>query len=229
MNRPTVCIGVRLATLAIAPDARILAVGLAAWDIGSMRFINNYFGVVDVHDPETKEMFYTDPGTLDWWDGCLPTSPSAEAKRACFSGGRTMREVLREAADFIEGLAQYERVIVSKPPAFDLPILTNAYGHLNMFRGMLSKPSLVDSGHTAERGLATLGFGELDPREEPQFCLGQEFISHHPRFEANRLTYFTARYYHLLNIIRKKGYDEALAAHKQMLTGEYAGYIGIGD
>lgn len=229
MNKPTVCIGVRLATLAIAPDARILAVGLAAWDIGTLRFINSYFGVVDVHDPETKDMFYTDPSTLDWWEGSHPSSPSTEAKRACFSGGITLREVLKQATDFIEGLAQYERVIVGKPPAFDLPILTNAYGHLNLYRGLLAKPSMVDSGHTAERGLETLGFGEVDAREEAQYCLGQPFVQHHPRCESAKLTYFTARYYHLLNIIRKKGYDEALAAHKQMLTGEYAGYIGIGD
>lgn len=229
MNRPSICIGIRLATLAIAPDARPLAVGITAWDIATLRYIDSYFDSIDFHDPESKDMCYVDPSTLDWWEGRLPSSPSKEAYRACWSGGQPMRSVLERTTAFIEKLNEFERIIVSKPPAFDMPILTNVYGHLGMWRGMFAKPSAVDSGHMAERGLATLGFDKISDAEATHYSFGQPFVQHHPRFESAKIAYITARYYHLLNIIRKSGYDTAKAAHEQMLTGEYAGFTSLGD
>lgn len=228
MKNPSICIGIRLATLAIAPDARPLAIGIAAWDIATMRYIDSYFSPIDFHDEESKDMCYVDNSTLDWWEGRMPNSPSKEAYRACWSGGQTMRAVMERTTEFVEKLSEFERVLVSKPPAFDMPILTNVYGHLGLWRGMFSKPSAVDSCHMAERGLATLGFGEMGEREAQHYSFGQTFVQHHPKFESAKIAYTTARYYHLLNIIRTKGYDEAKAAHEAMQTGEYHGFTSLG-
>lgn len=229
MKIPSICIAIRLATSAIAPDARPIAIGATAWDIATLRYIDSFFEPIDFKDPETEGKFYTDPGTLDWWEGRMPSSPSKEAYHACWSAGQPMRGVLERLTKFIEKLSEYECIIVCKPPAFDIPILTNAYGHLGLWRGMLGKSTVVDSGHMAERGLFTLGFGDIGVLEAPFYCFGREFIPHHPKFESAKIAYTTARYYHLLNVIRNKGYEEAQRAHLSMQGGEYSEYASLGE
>jgi len=228
MKTPAICIGVRIASLAIASDARPLAIGLCAWDVSSMRYISSYFGVIDVNDPETKDKFFVDPSTLDWWEGHHAASPDREAYRACWNGGRTMREIMTEVVDFVEGFKEHERVLICKPPAFDMPILGNAFAFLGNFRGMFAKPTLVDSGHTIERGLETLGFAAEGALEPNLYSFGQSFVGHHPRFESAKIAYTGARYYHLLHVLKKHGYERAVATHEKMQTGDYDGITGLG-
>lgn len=230
MTIPSLVVGVRTATLALTSDACPLALGFTAYDTVQLRYISSLFIPIDTKTEFLREKTYVDPATLDWWEGNTHDGKGAGAdlRGLCWAGSSSIVNALYEVKQFFEKFQLQPNAdgsspltVVCKPPAFDIPILNNVFGHYKVHVPAMRKPTIVDSGNTIERSMEVLGFQMSSSLEDHHWLRGENFIPHYPKHESARIAYMAARYYHLLHLIANRGYDAAVTAHTSMLTGEY--------
>lgn len=228
---PSLVAGVDVETKALRPDAYMLSIAATVFDIYSLSCVGATYLGIDPNDPEADKVFYTDPGTLDWWDGKgnPDYAPAPAAREAAFSGNLKIDAALRLLVDFLEPLRKkHEMVLSSRGPEFDIPIIVNGLVQCNLYQGIFRKFSANDSDRTIER--ISLAFGlEMDEETESHNWLksGKEWVEHHPGFDSARTAYRTARFYHLGMIAKRWGFDVMLQAHEHIKRGDYTPSIYI--
>lgn len=222
---PTVVIGVDVETKSMRADAYIVSLGMAAWDVATMRLIATHYQTIDPEDEKAKAIFHEDPGTMAWWrgEGDDPTySPSREAYKDTFSGTMKMPEALWGAYRFLEKFKTYRATMTMRGPDFDAPILMNAFKQCDVPTSILRRFSMLDSDRTAERIMHAFGLEPNYPVESQHWTRGKDAYLHQAGWDAAREGYITARIYHLALIAKHHGFERMLEAHAQMQTGEYA-------
>lgn len=227
---PVIVHGFDAETKALRPDAYILSMGMATFDIATLTLLGCSYVAVDPNDPEANEIFHTDPGTLEWWEGKgnPDYAPSPEARKAAFSGTTKMPDALRIMVNYVEQFKKFDSVIVSRGPEFDIPIVCNALVRCNQYQGLFRRFSANDSDRTVERLMLAMGL-EMDQDTEQHNWLrsGGEWVEHHPGFDSARSAYRTARAYHLAHIAKNHGFEQMLVAHKALRAGNYNPPLGF--
>jgi DNA polymerase III alpha subunit (gram-positive type) len=107
-----------LETLSLKPNAVILSIGATAVgreQDGFYRKLGTFYFPVGGFD--------IDRNTLAWWN-----EQSPEAKAEAFSGKADIKEVLHEFRDWFPA----DAIIWANGAAFDIPVLTYAYGYFGM-------------------------------------------------------------------------------------------------
>lgn len=222
---PVLVAGVDVETKALRPDAYILSAAACVFDVYSLTCIAATYLGIDPNDEEANRVFYTDPSTLDWWEGKgnPDYAPSPEARKAAFDGTMKIDAALKMLVDFLEPLRKkHEMVLSSRGPEFDIPIIVNGLVQCNLYQGIFRKFSANDSDRTVER--LSLAFGlEMDEDTESHNWLkaGKEWVEHHPGFDSARTAYRTARFYHLAAIAKRWGFEVMLQAHEHLKRGDY--------
>lgn len=222
---PTVVIGADVETKSMRTDAYVVSLGFAAWDVATMRLIAHHYQNIDPEDEKAKAIFHEDPGTLAWWrgEGDDPAyAPSREAYAEAFGGTMKMPEALWGAYRFLEKFKQHKVTITMRGPEFDEPILMNAFLQCDVPTSILRRFSMIDSDRTAERIMHAFGLTPNYPAESQHWTRGKDAYLHHAGWDAAREGYITARIYHLALIASRHGFERMMAAHNQMMTGEYA-------
>lgn len=222
---PNIVIGVDGETKSMRSDAYLIALGMAAWDVATLRLIGAFYQTIDPNDEKAKAIFHEDPGTMAWWrgEGDNPAyAPSPEAYKEAFSGTLKMPEVLWAGYKFLEGFRNQQCTLAMRGPDFDHPILMNAYAQCDVPTSLLRRFSMLDSDRTAERIMAALGMEPCYEAESYNWTRGKEAYLHHTGYDAAREGYVTARMYHLALIGKRHGFERMLEAHHQICTGEYA-------
>jgi len=219
---PSIVVGCVAKTKSVRPDAYILSLGLAAYDIATLRLIGASYNTIDPNDPQAEAIFHTDPQTIGWWEGKEEDrSPPEAARIEAFSGTTKMPEALWNAKKFLDSLGQHEVVLTMKGPEFHAPIILNAFAQCDVPQGKFRKSTNYDSDRTAERFAAAFGLTANMDAEEHNWTRGKDAVAHHAGFDAAREGYLTARLYHLALVARRHGFPRMLEAHEQMRTGEY--------
>ena len=219
---PTVVVGVDVETKAIRPDAYIISVGAAAFDVATLKRISNYYSNIDPNNEDHNKMFHTDAETLAYWngEGKPEYAPSEAARIEAFSGTANMKNVLWDLTKYLDSLGDIKMTITMRGPEFDGPILLNAMAGLNVKQGKMRRFSSYDSDRTAERLAEAFGF-TLNPEAEAKNWLQHDQdIEHHAGSDAAREGYTTARIYHLGQVLTAYGYDKALECHNRLASGE---------
>lgn len=222
---PNVVIGVDVETKSLRSDAYPIALGMAAWDVATLRLIGAFYQTIDPNDEKAKGVFHEDPGTMAWWrgEGDNPDyAPSPEAFKEAFSGTMKMPEVLWAGYKFLEGFKKQQVTLTMRGPDFDAPVLMNAYAQCDVPTSLLRRFSMLDSDRTAERLAHAFGLEPNYEAESHNWTRGKEAYLHHAGYDAAREGYITARIYHLALIAKRNGFERMVEAHHQMCTGEYA-------
>lgn len=220
---PSIVVGADAETKSLRPDAYILSIGLAAFDVATLRLIGASYTSIDPNDPEAAKVFHTDPQTIGWWEGKdrPEYAPSEAARLEAFSGTTNIKDALWNAKKFLDSLGDKPMTITMRGPDFDAPILMNAFAQCDVPPGKFRKFSMLDSDRTAERLMYAFGLEPDMDAEAHNWTRGKDFIEHHAGFDAAKEGYMTARIYHLALIARNHGFPRMLEAHEQMRTGEY--------
>lgn len=220
---PSIVVGGDVETKSLRPDAYILSIGLAAFDIATLRLIGASYQAIDPNDAEANRVFHTDPSTIGWWEGKdnPDYAPSEAARKEAFSGTTNIKDALWTAKKFLDDLGNKPLVLTMRGPDFDSPILMNAFAQCDVPPGKFRKFSMLDSDRTAERLAHAFGLLPDMEAEAHNWTRGKDFIEHHAGFDAAKEGYLTARIYHLALIARTHGFPRMQEAHEQMRTGEY--------
>ncbi|QVW28731.1 putative exoribonuclease [Erwinia phage pEa_SNUABM_8] len=224
---PQIVIGVDGETKSMRSDAYLISLGMAAWDVTTLRLIGAFYQTIDPNDEKAKAIFHEDPSTLAWWrgEGDNPDyAPCPEAYKEAFSGTMKMPEVLWSAYKFLEGFKAPNRnvTLTMRGPDFDHPILMNAFAQCDVPTSLLRRFSMLDSDRTAERIASAMGLEPNYDAESHNWTRGKEAYLHHAGYDAAREGYITARIYHLALVAKRHGFERMLEAHHQICTGEYA-------
>lgn len=220
---PTIVVGADGETQSLRPDAYLLSIGLAAFDVPTLRLIGAYYQTIDPIDPNALKIFHVDPGTIAWWRGedKPEYAPSREAYAEAFSGTTKMPEVLWGAKKFLDEFEGKDVTLTMRGPDFDSPIIMNAFAQCNVPAGRFRKFSMLDSDRTAQRIMHAFGLEPDYDAEAHNWTRGKDAYEHHAAFDAAKEGYITARIYHLALIAKRHGFQRMLEANDQLRTGEY--------
>jgi hypothetical protein len=220
INPPTVVVGLDVETKALVPNSYILSVGLAAYDIKTLRCVEFAEFVFDPNDPEqiTRAI---DKNTIEWWHNHQDNNPRYPTKAVfehTWGGTLPFSTGMSKLASILRPYSKRDDVVMPmRGPDFDMPILINALQETGNRKGALYARNL-DSHRTVEKVIASLELPALTEKEV--IANIGEIKLHTAGFDAAVEAYDTARMYHGLHLIKELGYEKTYAYFESLASGD---------
>lgn len=206
--RPLYAGSLDIETLSTKNNAYILSLSATIFDIKTLELLRSYDYLIGTHDT-TQEGRLRDNGTIDWWRGLAPNSPTEFARNIAYSGNGNLVDAIKDYDTMMKAFKAEKEleigqlVMACRGPDFDPVVLTNARQMLGLGYGQPFRE--YDSSRTVDRGLEIMDIS-VDPALLDKLSPYDKHVEHISICDAMQEGLEAAMFYHNLAKLAGKPY-----------------------